>query len=101
MCKTSAELAYLSLSEVAGLLEKRELSSVELTQAMLDRIAALDLQLHAYYTVFADEALAAAKDAEVQIRHGQYRGPFHGIPFAVKEIYESGPTTGGSKLRKD
>lgn len=101
MCKTSAELAYLSLSEVAGLLEKRELSPVELTQAMLDRIAALDPQLHAYYTVFADEALAAAKDAEAQIRHGQYRGSFHGIPFAVKDIYESGPTTGGSKLRKD
>jgi len=99
--KTSAELAYLSLSEVAGLLEKRELSPVELTQAMLDRIAALDPQLHAYYTVFADEALAAAKDAEAQIRHGQYRGSFHGIPFAVKDIYESGPTTGGSKLRKD
>jgi aspartyl-tRNA(Asn)/glutamyl-tRNA(Gln) amidotransferase subunit A len=101
VCKTSAELAYLSLSEVAGLLEKRELSPVELTQAMLDRIAALDPQLHAYYTVFADEALAAAKDAEAQIRHGQYRGSFHGIPFAVKDIYESGPTTGGSKLRKD
>ena len=101
MYKTSAELAYLSLSEVAGLLEKRELSPVELTQAMLDRIAALDPQLHAYYTVFADEALAAAKDAEAQIRHGQYRGSFHGIPFAVKDIYESGPTTGGSKLRKD
>lgn len=101
MARTSAELAYLSLAEVAGLVEKRELSPVELTQAMLDRIAALNPKLHAYYTVFADEALAAAKDAEAQLRGGQYRGPFHGIPFAVKDIYESGPTTGGSKLRKD
>ncbi|MEW6298375.1 MAG: amidase [Thermodesulfobacteriota bacterium] len=101
MARASAELAYLSLSEVAGLVEKRELSSVELTQAMLDRIAALDPKLHAYYAVFADDALAAAKEADAQIRGGQYRGPFHGIPFAVKDIYESGPTTGGSRLRKD
>lgn len=101
MTSTSAELAYLSLSEVAALIEKRELSPVELTRAMLERIAALDPKLHAYYTVFAAEAVAAAKEAETQIRNGNYRGPFHGIPFAVKDIYESGPTTGGSKLRKD
>jgi aspartyl-tRNA(Asn)/glutamyl-tRNA(Gln) amidotransferase subunit A len=101
MARTSAELAYLPLSEVAALIEKRELSPVELTQAMLERISALDSKLHAYYTLFAEEALATAREAETQIRNGNYRGPFHGIPFAVKDIYESGPTTGGSKLRKD
>ncbi len=101
MARTSAELAYLSLSEVAALIEKRELSPVELTRAMLARISALDPKLHAYYTLFAEEALATAREAEAQIRNGNYRGAFHGIPFAVKDIYESGPTTGGSKLRKD
>ena len=91
----------MSLAAVADLIAKRELSPVELTQAMLERIAALDARLHAYYTVFATEALAAAQAAEAQIRSGTYLGPLHGIPIAVKDIYASGPTTGGSKLRKD
>jgi len=101
MTSISSQLAYLSLSEVANLIAKRELSPVELTQAMLDRISALDPQLHSYYTVFSTEALAAAREADAQIRGGNYRGPLHGMPLAVKDIYESGPTTCGSKLRKD
>ncbi|MBI3303977.1 MAG: amidase [Deltaproteobacteria bacterium] len=101
MASISTQTAYLSLSEVAALVAKRELSPMELTQATLDRIATLDSKLHAYYTVFATEALAVAREAETQIRGGNYRGPLHGIPIAVKDIYESGPTTGGSKLRKD
>src|SRR5215831_452306 len=101
MTSTSASLAYLPLSEVASLIAKRDLSPVELTQGTLDRISALDPRLHSYYTVFTAEALAAAKAAEAQIRGGHYRGPLHGVPMAVKDIYEAGPTTGGSKLRKD
>ena len=101
MTSTSSQLAYLSLSQAATLIAKRELSPVELTQAMLDRISALDPKLHSYYTVFSAEALAAAREAETQIRGGNYRGPLHGIPLAVKDIYESGPTPCGSKLRKD
>jgi len=91
----------MSLAAVADLIAKRELSPVELTQATLERIAALEASLHAYYTVFATEALAAAQAAEAQIRRGTYLSPLHGIPIAVKDIYASGPTTGGSKLRKD
>ncbi len=101
MASISSRVAYMPLSEVASLVAKKELSPVELTQATLDRISALDSQLHAYYTVFATEALAAAREAEAEIRGGHYRGPLHGMPIAVKDIYESGPTTGGSKLRKD
>ncbi|HEV8711744.1 MAG TPA: amidase [Candidatus Binatia bacterium] len=101
MTSISSQLAYLSLSEAANLIAKRELSPVELTQAMLDRISALDPKLHSYYTVFSTEALAAAREAEAQIRGGNYRGPLHGMPLAVKDIYESGPTTCGSKLRRD
>ena len=101
MTLPSTQLAYLSIADAAALIAKRELSSVELTQTTLDRIAALDGKLHSYYTVFTAEALAAAKAAEAQIRNGDYRGPLHGIPLAVKDIYEAGPTTGGSKLRKD
>jgi Asp-tRNA(Asn)/Glu-tRNA(Gln) amidotransferase A subunit family amidase len=91
MAGSSAPVAYMLLAEVAGLIAKRELSPVELTQAMLERIATLDAQLHAYYTVFATEALAAAHAAEAQIRRGTYLGPLHGIPIAVKDIYASGP----------
>src|SRR5262245_10975447 len=101
MTNTSSQLVYASLSEVAALVAKKELSPVELTQATLDRISALDSRLHSYYTVFTADALAAAKEAEAQIRQGNYRGPLHGVPVAVKDIYEAGPTTGGSKLRKD
>jgi aspartyl-tRNA(Asn)/glutamyl-tRNA(Gln) amidotransferase subunit A len=101
MASTSSQWAYLSLSEAANLIAKREVSPVELTQAMLERISALDPKLHSYYTVFSAEALAAAKEAEAQVRSGNYRGPLHGMPLAVKDIYESGPTTCGSKLRKD
>src|SRR5215510_4309262 len=101
MASTSSQLAYLSLAEAATLIAKREVSPVELTQAMLDRVAALDPKLHSYYTVFSAEALAVAREAEAQIRGGDYHGPLHGIPLAVKDIYESGPTTCGSKLRKD
>ena len=101
MTHDSAELAFLSLAEAADLIKSGELSPVELTQAMLERIAALDSQVHAYVTVFAEEALAAAQEAEAQIRAGNYKGPLHGIPLAVKDIYEAGRTTGGSKLRTD
>jgi aspartyl-tRNA(Asn)/glutamyl-tRNA(Gln) amidotransferase subunit A len=101
MSNMTSQLAYMSLSEAAALIAKQELSPVELTQATLARISALDPTLHAYYTVFSAEALAAATEAAAQIRSGNYRGPLHGIPIAVKDIYEAGPTTGGSKLRKD
>ena len=101
MTHDSAELAFLSLAEAADLIKSGELSPVELTQAMLERIAALDSQVHAYVTVFAEEALAAAQEAEAQIQAGHYKGPLHGIPLAVKDIYEAGRTTGGSKLRTD
>ena len=101
MARPSSELAFLSLAEAADLIKSGQLSPVELTQAMLERIAALDSQVHAYVTVFAEEALAGAKEAEEQIRAGDYKGPLHGIPLAVKDIYEAGRTTGGSKLRKD
>ena len=101
MTHDSSELAFLSLAEAADLIKSGELSPVELTQAMLERIAALDSQVHAYVTVFAEEALAAAQEAEAQIQAGNYKGPLHGIPLAVKDIYEAGRTTGGSKLRTD
>jgi len=101
MATHNSQLTYLSLAEVAHLIAKREVSPLEVTNTMLDRIAVVEPRLHSYYTIFAADALVAAKEAETQIRSGNYKGPLHGIPVAIKDIYEAGPTTGGSKLRKD
>jgi aspartyl-tRNA(Asn)/glutamyl-tRNA(Gln) amidotransferase subunit A len=81
------DLHYLSIADAARLIEQRQLSPVELTQAFLDRIATYDPQLNAYLLVTADRALDAARTAESEIAAGHYRGPMHGIPFALKDIY--------------
>ncbi len=83
----STDLHDLSIAEAARLIERRRLSPVELTQAYLDRIETFDPQLNAYLTVAADRALARARTAEAEIVAGGYRGPMHGIPFALKDIY--------------
>ena len=91
---------YLSLWEVSRMIEAGEISPVELTQMLLDRIRTLDVRLHSYATVMADEALASARAAEREIQSGNYRGPLHGVPIAVKDLcYTKGiPTRGGLKV---
>ncbi len=97
------ELAYLSLAALADRLHRRELSPVEITRVYLDRIAALDGRLAAFITVTADRALAEAAAAEREIATGQYRGPLHGVPLALKDLlYTAGVrTTAGSKILSD
>ena len=94
------DLAYMPLVEVAGLLEKRELSPVELTRRLLERIDRVDTRLHSYRTVLADRALEQARRAEEEIARGEYRGILHGVPIAVKDlVYTAGiPTCCGSTL---
>ena len=99
----SAEpLHYASLQVVAQRIAKREVSPIDLTDYMLDRIAKVDPQLKAYATVMADRARAAAKNAEREIRAGRYRGPLHGVPIAVKDLcYSKGVRTmGGTPVLK-
>ena len=67
-------LHYQTITEVAAQIESRRLSPVELTQAILDRIEALDGGLKSYATVMSDQAMAAARTAEAEIAAGQYRG---------------------------
>lgn len=94
------DLAYLPLGEVANLLEKRELSPVELTRHLLDRIDRVDTHLHSYRTLLADRALEQARRAEAEIAGGAYRGRLHGVPIAVKDlVFTAGiPTSCGSTL---
>ncbi|MBM3359524.1 MAG: amidase, partial [Betaproteobacteria bacterium] len=77
----NSDLYFCTVAESARLVQSRKLSPVELAQAHLKRIAALDPQLNAYITVTADLALAQARLAESEIAKGSYRGPLHGIPF--------------------
>src|SRR3984893_2063945 len=94
---------YLTIAEAARLIEKRELSPVELVDSRLDRIARLDGRLHSFIRVLADAARHEARATEAEIAAGKYRGPLHGIPIGLKDIYETAgvATTGHSKVMQD
>ena len=96
-------LHYQTITEVAERIRSREISPVELTREILDRIAALDGELKSYATVMAEPAMAAARAAEAEIAAGQYRGPLHGVPIAVKDLcFTAGaPTMGGLQVLRD
>ncbi|PZR98558.1 MAG: Asp-tRNA(Asn)/Glu-tRNA(Gln) amidotransferase GatCAB subunit A [Candidatus Nephthysia bennettiae] len=97
------ELTGLTIEQAARLLRSRTISSVELTQATLDRIQALEGRLHAFITVTSDLAVAQARRAEREIARGDYRGPLHGIPVTLKDLYWTRGirTTAGSKILAD
>jgi amidase len=100
---SAGPLHYASLRDAARLIESGEISPVELTRMMLERIERIDGQLKSYATVTAERALAAAHKAEKEITSGNYSGPLHGIPVAVKDLcYTRGTRTmGGLAVRKD
>ncbi|HUB14762.1 MAG TPA: amidase [Acetobacteraceae bacterium] len=100
---SATALHELTIAEASRLISARQLSPVELTQGLLDRIAAIDPWLNAYLLVTAEHALAQARAAEAEIIAGDYRGPMHGIPFALKDIYctKGVRTTCHSRTRAD
>jgi aspartyl-tRNA(Asn)/glutamyl-tRNA(Gln) amidotransferase subunit A len=83
------ELHDLSIAELSGLIAARKLSPVELTEALIRRIEQHDGQTHAFITRTFDLARRQASRAEAEIAAGRYRGPLHGIPFALKDIYDT------------
>lgn len=82
------DLTLLPVQQLSQGLQARRLSPVELTEAFLARIAALDPKLHAFVEVYADDARLAARGAEAAIRSGHAVGPLHGIPVALKDLIE-------------
>ncbi len=94
---------FLTIAEASKLIERRALSPVELTKSILDRIAAIDPRLNAYLLVTAEQAMDQARAAEAEIMAGHWRGPMHGIPYALKDIYctKGIRTTSHSRTRAD
>jgi aspartyl-tRNA(Asn)/glutamyl-tRNA(Gln) amidotransferase subunit A len=92
-----------TIVELAPRLRRREVSPVELTQSCLDRIEKLNPTLNAFITVTAESALAEARAAESEISRGDWRGPLHGIPVALKDLIDTAGvrTTAASELYKD
>ena len=98
-----SDIPFLAAAELSRLIETKEVSPVEATEAYLDRIDELDFKFNAYLTVSRKEALLAAQEAEQAILDGNYLGPMHGIPFSVKDqLWTKGVrSTGGSRLLMD
>ncbi len=92
-----------SIAEAGRQLRNRKLSSVELTQECLARIEKLNPKLNAFMTITADAALAQARQADIEIERGDWRGPLHGIPLGLKDLIDSAGTrtTAASALFKD
>jgi aspartyl-tRNA(Asn)/glutamyl-tRNA(Gln) amidotransferase subunit A len=97
------ELTSLNLHEAAELVRGKKISPVELTRACLARIEMLNTPLNAFITVTADSALAEARQAESEVQRGEWKGPLHGIPIALKDLIDTAGvrTTAGSALFKD
>ena len=100
---TATELHFLGLLEVGKLIQSRKLSSVEVTQSQLDRIARLDPVLKSYAHLTGASALERAHAAESEIARGEIRGPLHGVPIAVKDLcwIKDVPSAHGMTIYRD
>jgi aspartyl-tRNA(Asn)/glutamyl-tRNA(Gln) amidotransferase subunit A len=94
---------FLTIADAATLIGKREVSPVELVESRLNRIERLDPTLHCFIRLMGEEARSAARTAEAEIMAGRSRGPLHGMPIGLKDIYETKgvPTTAHSKVLTD
>jgi aspartyl-tRNA(Asn)/glutamyl-tRNA(Gln) amidotransferase subunit A len=92
-----------TIAALASLIKARELSPLALVEHLLRRIDLVNPAIHAFITVSGEHALAQARRAECEIVKGDYRGPLHGMPFGVKDIYETAGirTTGHSKVYEE
>jgi aspartyl-tRNA(Asn)/glutamyl-tRNA(Gln) amidotransferase subunit A len=100
---TAGDILELNLTDLSSGIAKRELSSFEAVSAALARLDQLEGKLNAFITVVREKALAEAKNADEEIARGRYRGPLHGAPVTIKDMFETAGvlTTGGSKILAD
>jgi len=99
----ASDATWLSIIEASRLVRDKKISPVDLTQGCLKRIERLNPKLNAFITVTAESALAQAREAEAEIQKGHWRGPLHGIPIALKDLFDTAGvrTTAASGLFKD
>lgn len=99
----SEPIHYMTLNEISKMIKSKGISSVELTQLMLNRITVVDKKLNSFITVMYESALISAKVLDEEIKTGKYRGPLHGVPIAIKDLLfiTNAPTTGGHAFRTD
>jgi aspartyl-tRNA(Asn)/glutamyl-tRNA(Gln) amidotransferase subunit A len=99
----SDDLTRMSLREVADLIRKKKISPVELTTACLARIDRFNPALNAFITITAESALQQAREAEAEVNRGKWRGPLHGVPIALKDLFDTAgvKTTAASGVFKD
>lgn len=97
------ELHFLQLTELAQLLRRREVSAAEVTRAQLARIDALEGDLASFACLTPERALADAAAADAEITAGRYRGPLHGVPLGIKDLFwtEDVPTAAGMTIHRD
>ncbi len=97
------DLHYLELTELAACIKTGEISPPEVTRAQLARIAALDGELGSYVHVMAELAMAQAEAAQAEIAAGRYRGPLHGVPIALKDLFwtKGYPTAAGTVVHRN
>src|SRR5579859_2480031 len=96
-------ISWLSLTQAAQFVRNKKISSVDLTQLCLKRIEQFNPKLNAFITVTAESALAQAREAETEIQRGRWRGSLHGIPIALKDLFDTAGvrTTAASGVFKD
>ncbi len=92
-----------TIKEAAALIERKEASPVELAELFLERISSEDGKINSYITVWEEAAMETARKAEKEISEGNYLGPLHGVPIALKDIFvtKDSRTTCGSKMLRD
>lgn len=97
---TATDVTSLTIAEAAMQIERRAVSATELTEAYLARIERLNPAINAFVTVTAERARADAARADAEIATGDYRGPLHGIPIGLKDLYDTAgiETAAGSKI---
>ena len=100
---STEDVTSLTLLEAAERVRHKRVSPVELTQACLARIERLNPTLNAFITVMAESAMESARMAESEIQRGRWRGPLHGVPIALKDLFDTAGvrTTAGSAVFKD